>query len=134
MSRATLLAICLTLSMSAHADEVQIRPFTSDGCSAWPDGTLVQNRLWPRCCTVHDRAYWQGGTYDERVAADRALRVCVASVGEPEVAAIMLAGVRVGGSPWWPTTFRWGYGWEWLRGYRALTPEEKAVIETALSN
>jgi hypothetical protein len=36
----------------------------------------------------------------------------------------MLAGVRIGGTPYLPTRFRWGYGWPWPRGYRALTPAE----------
>jgi len=129
MIRATLIALSLAATPLVQADEIRIKPFTSDGCSAWPDGTLVQKELWLRCCTEHDRAYWQGGTWEERKTADRALRDCVASVGEPEVAAIMLAGVRVGGSPWWPTSFRWGYGWEWLRGYKAVTTKEQAVID-----
>lgn len=29
----------------------------------------------------------------------------------------MLSGVRVGGSPYWPTKFRWGYGWSYPHGY-----------------
>jgi len=57
---------------------------------------------------------------------------CVAHVGEPGIAALMLAGVRVGGSPYWPTRFRWGYGWPWPRGYRAPTPAEHDQIEKAL--
>jgi hypothetical protein len=40
--------------------------------------------------------------------------------------------VRVGGSPYWPTRFRWGYGWPWPRGYRALTPAERDQIQKAL--
>jgi hypothetical protein len=109
-----------------------IRPFTTDGCSRFPDGTPTQQTLWLACCTAHDRAYWQGGTYQERYQADLVLRRCVAKVGEPGIAALMLAGVRVGGSPLWPTRFRWGYGWPWPRGYGALTPEERAQVERAL--
>ena len=40
----------------------------------------------------------------------------------------MLAGVRVGGSPYFPTSFRWGYGWSYPRWYQALTDEEKMQI------
>ena len=47
-------------------------------------------------------------------------------------AALMLAGVRVGGSPFWPTEFRWGYGWPWPRFYGPLDAEEKALVEDAL--
>jgi len=124
----------LAIHRALQADEIIIKPFTSDGCSAWPDGTLFEKTLWQRCCTAHDLAYWRGGTYSQRKIADQALKSCVAEVGEPEIAAIMLAGVRVGGSPYWPTTFRWGYGWEWLRGYKAVSPEEHAVIEDILKS
>ena len=45
-------------------------------------------------------------------------------MGEEEVALLMLAGVRVGGTPYLPTKFRWGYGWPWPRSYKALDAEE----------
>ena len=61
---------------------------------------------------------------DILAAADRALHDCVDQVGEPAIATLMLAGVRIGGTPYLPTRFRWGYGWPWPRGYRALTPAE----------
>lgn len=118
----------------AFTDRTIITAFTSDGCSAWPDGTMAEKSLWLRCCTTHDKSYWRGGTYAERKTADQALQSCVADVGKPKVAAVMLAGVRVGGSPWWPTAFRWGYGWPWGRGYRALSPEENNLVDAALSD
>lgn len=107
----------------------ELRLFTSDGCSSFPNGTLQQQNLWLQCCVEHDKAYWKGGTYQDRINADQALRQCVAAVGEPEVAQLMLAGVRVGGSPYFPTTFRWGYGWPYPRGYGALTEEESKQVE-----
>ncbi|MGH1471820.1 MAG: hypothetical protein ACRBCS_11540 [Cellvibrionaceae bacterium] len=113
---------------------VSLRPFISDGCSAFPDGTLAQKQLWLSCCTDHDRAYWLGGSYSQRQFADKALRQCVAQVGEPEIALLMLAGVRVGGSPFWISPFRWGYGWPyfdgWLpRGYKDLSANDKRLAE-----
>ena len=123
-----LVTACLTLiSVLAQADE--LRPFTSDGCSAFPDGTLKQNELWLKCCTVHDYDYWKGGTYKERLESDTALKECVAQVGEPKIALLMLAGVRVGGTPFLPTTFRWGYGWRYLKLYGALTKEELLQVK-----
>lgn len=109
-------------------------PFASDGCSEFPDGTLQQNTLWLDCCRAHDRTYWLGGTAVEREAADQDLHSCVANVGEPEIALLMLAGVRVGGSPYWPTSYRWGYGWPYWsawrpRGYQALTNEERKKLK-----
>jgi hypothetical protein len=117
----------LFFASSSLADD--IKSFTSDGCSAFPDGTLKQKKLWLACCTAHDLSYWQGGTYKERVKADQELKYCVAKVGEPTVAALMLAGVRVGGTPYFPTSFRWGYGWPYPRGYKAVTPEEYESIK-----
>jgi len=117
------------LLIITEATGSELEPFTSDGCSAFPDGTLQQNELWLACCVAHDKAYWLGGTYAERQQADTELHECVAKVGEPEIAAIMLAGVRVGGTPYLPTKFRWGYGWPWPRGYKALSEEERAKSE-----
>ena len=111
------------ISVVAYAEN--IRPFTSDGCSLSPDGTFEQKELWLSCCTAHGYSYWQGGTYEERLVADKELRQCVAKVGKPHVARLMLAGVRVGGSPYFPTPFRWGYGWSYSRWYKALTEAEK---------
>ncbi|GGA69753.1 hypothetical protein GCM10011369_09260 [Neiella marina] len=110
----------------------ELKPFVSDGCSAFPDGTLEQNELWLSCCVAHDFAYWKGGTYSERENADLALKECVASVGEEEIAVLMLAGVRVGGSPFFPTTFRWGYGWPYPKFYGELTAEEVKQINQQL--
>lgn len=109
------------------ADE--IRPFESDGCSSFPNGTVQQNALWLSCCVAHDYSYWKGGTYQDRVAADKELVNCVSAAGEPEIALLMLAGVRVGGTPYLPTRFRWGYGWPFPRGYKALTEDEIRQIQ-----
>jgi len=111
-----LLSIILAFfSIIASAEEIQ--PFTSDGCSSFPNGTITQEVLWLSCCTEHDKAYWQGGSYQQRLDADIELKRCVAAVGEPVIAELMLSGVRVGGSPYWPTQFRWGYGYSYPHGY-----------------
>ncbi len=125
--------ISCALVFSAHlALPDKLQPFTSDGCSAFPDGTLFQQTLWQQCCTNHDMAYWQGGTYQLRLNADLELKSCVTSIGEPEIAELMLAGVRVGGSPYWPTSFRWGYGWKYPKGYASLSEEELHQITKEL--
>lgn len=131
-SSSALLAICrsfLYLSgvlcgvVPGAVTAAEIAPFTSDGCSAFPDGTIDQNQLWLNCCTEHDRTYWMGGTREDRGIADQVLKDCVASVGHPHIAELMLAGVRVGGTPYLPTRFRWGYGWPYPRGYEPLSDE-----------
>ncbi|WP_440876672.1 hypothetical protein [Thalassotalea sp. PLHSN55] len=129
MFKYAFILVCLT-PLFCNADT--IKPFTSDGCSLFPDGTLVQNTLWLDCCTAHDLAYWQGGTAKMREIADQDLKHCVDKVGQKHIAKLMLAGVRVGGTPYLPTQFRWGYGWPYLRGYQENSASDKVQIEQAL--
>ena len=107
----------------------EIKPFSSDGCSSFPDGTVEQKELWLACCNQHDLAYWQGGSYQQRLDADLSLKQCVSAVGEPIVAELMLSGVRIGGSPYWPTTFRWGYGWSYPHGYQENKQSQGHLME-----
>lgn len=118
----------LLIALNANADK--LKSFKSDGCSAFPDGTFAQNKLWLSCCQQHDYDYWKGGTYQQRLTSDRELKACVAKVGEPEIALLMLAGVRVGGTPFLPTQFRWGYGWSYPRLYGVLSESELKQVET----
>ena len=129
-SKTLLLSLMLLISAGAQADD--LKPFISDGCSSFPDGTAAQQTLWLECCVAHDLAYWQGGTQEQRAKADLALESCVSAVGEPNIAKLMLAGVRVGGSPIWPTRFRWGYGWSYPRFYGKLSANEKLQVQKLL--
>lgn len=126
------LAVAIILVFVSGSIARAIMPFTTDGCSMFPDGTINDHTLWLECCVEHDKAYWKGGSYPDRVRADRALRDCVSASGAPFIAEIMLEGVRVGGSPFWPTTYRWGYGWPGLRGYRPLSAKEKEQVKAQL--
>lgn len=121
--------------LNAHGLEHRgrLKPFSSDGCSRFPDGPPGNPEKWRACCLRHDQAYWLGGTFDERVAADRALERCISEVENPILAQTMWAGVRVGGSPLWPTEFRWGYGWPYTRGYRPVTSEEYQLASSLLT-
>jgi hypothetical protein len=121
------IAVSTTLWSNTQSETV-LKPFTTDGCSSFPDGTLSQRELWLGCCQRHDKAYWKGGTKSERKTADIELKQCVTKVGKPEIAKLMLAGVRVGGSPYWPTSFRWGYGWNYPRKYGALSENEQLQV------
>ncbi len=91
---------------SAHGEPAgpPTLPFRTDACSLWLDGS------WPACCVEHDVAYWCGGTAEARARADAELSACVAREYAPWMGGLMQVGVRVGGSPLWPTYFRWGYG------------------------
>lgn len=131
MSKKSLLLLSLTVFLVA-CSERSIKPFTSDGCSAFPDGTFAQKQVWLQCCTTHDLAYWKGGTYAQRLQADKALQQCVVQVGHEQIANLMMAGVRVGGSPFFPTTFRWGYGWPYPRLYKGLSDTEREQVASNL--
>lgn len=112
----------------------ELSNFTSDGCSLFPDSSLINSDDWCRCCLEHDIAYWKGGTEAERLTADEALRNCVlAQTGNAELAQAMYLGVRMGGSPYFKNWYRWGYGWSYQRKYQALTDEESALAEKKLT-
>jgi hypothetical protein len=111
--QADALAARAAAACAAHAP-LPPRPFVTDGCSAWPDST------WVSCCVEHDIEYWCGGSTDQRLAADRELRECVADVAGPTWGSLMFWGVRAGGGPRLPFAWRWGYGWPW----RARVPEQ----------
>lgn len=81
-------------------------PFTTDGCSLWPDGA------WKDCCIVHDVSYWCAGPAARR-EADRRLRACVDERSGSANAWLMYFGVRLGGSRLLPLPWRWGYGYPW---------------------
>ena len=106
-----------------------LHPFTSDGCSYFPDGTLKNNTKWLNCCVEHDKSYWKGGTKAERQKADDALKTCVKEVGYPHIAKLMYLGVRLGGSAKYDTSYKWGYGWEINRYNEPLSAEELKQIE-----
>ncbi|OUR95524.1 hypothetical protein A9Q84_15695 [Halobacteriovorax marinus] len=102
----------------------QLNPFMSDGCSAWPDGTQAKPKAWLKCCFNHDLAYWRGGTEKERDIADDSLKVCLRDTFSNTLAILMYMGVRFWGKPNYKTSYRWGFGWNYDRGYLPLSEEE----------
>lgn len=130
-------AIALSASLSSPAAANSLKPFTTDGCSLWIDGTPEQPHLWRHCCVAHDLAYWQGGSKADRQQADADILTCVKQAQGPGMAQYMYANVRWGGSPYWMSSYRWGYGWDyldgiWPRGYKVPTAEEQAQIAAQL--
>ena len=62
---------------------------------------------------------------EDRLQADEDLRVCVQErTGNRVLAKVMFEGVRVGGHPVFPNWYRWGYGWDYGRGYAKLNKQE----------
>ena len=117
-----------------ESDTLQLADFTSDGCSLFFNGTFEDPELWKECCHKHDLAYWRGGTKEERNQADLAFKECVLKkTGNAELAEIMYQAVLVGGSPYFPTWYRWGYGWPVGRGYQKLSKEELLLVDQKLA-
>lgn len=131
----------------------RLSAFETDGCSGgmsagWslvtaempelagtPDGDLP----WTQCCVAHDKIYHVAGdatdadaSYEARLAADDALRLCVIATGEAGkdatmerfglseaqvalaytiLARSMYNAVRVGGGPCSFLPWRWGFGY-----------------------
>lgn len=128
MLRLIILILLPSLSLAAET----IKPFTTDGCSVFPDGDNQNNAKWMACCVKHDYAYWKGGIKSEREQADFELKECVADLGERNIASVMHLGVRLGGEPFYPVWYRWGYGWPYARGYKPLSEIEKQQVKSRM--
>ena len=142
------------LAVKKNNPQSKLAVFTTDGCSGglsvgWEymagkiqnfkaiHGTIPP---WQECCIRHDRAYYTGGdrdsnaskSFEDRKAADMALRACVLDTGDKRaselikeyrlsrdevytlytvIADLMYRSVRVGGMPCTGLPWRWGYGW-----------------------
>lgn len=130
---AAIVLLLLAGSIAAPATAADLKPFSSDGCSLFPDGSSGDRAGWCDCCLSHDISYWQGGTAEERTKADEALRDCVLlRTKDKALAETMYLGVRAGGHPAFPTWYRWGYGWSFGRGHASPTEPEKRQIKSLL--
>ena len=128
-----IIGLTMILLINGCMPKVTLRPFASDGCSMFPDRSPILKKDWYECCYEHDLAYWRGGTEEEREKADRILRDCIIKkTNNFHLAELMYKGVRIGGSPYFPTWYRWGYGWNYMRGYKTFTQEEKKLIQIRL--
>jgi hypothetical protein len=122
-------AMTVLLLATSCATSQPLQPFTTDGCSLFPDRSLISKSDWCSCCLAHDLSYWQGGTEAERLNADQALRSCVRHTsGDEKLADLMFVGVRAGGGPYFFTPYRWGYGWPFGRSYAPLSSSEQAQV------
>ncbi|MEG7522336.1 MAG: hypothetical protein M3H12_04455 [Chromatiales bacterium] len=84
-----------------------------DGCSGgmsffWKN-VLGKTPPWEGCCDAHDQRYAVGGTEEQRWQADLELKACVTNKGHPNWASVMWVMVRMGGVPWLPLPWRWGF-------------------------
>lgn len=104
--------------------EYGVPKFTTDGCSggmSWFWRTFLRKAPpWEHHCFWHDIAYWRGGFYQDRLDADVELFRGVCNEGYPWVATLMFVAVRAGGAPFFPTPWRWGYGWQFSGRYEKI--------------
>jgi hypothetical protein len=108
----------------------ELRPFVTDYCTAYPEGTFRNRQLWRHCCLEHDLYLWVGGTRQDRLHTDLRLRSCVAATGEVLQSHLIYLGVRAGNySPIKIPTKKWGHGWENRNPYAPLQSEEIDLIE-----
>lgn len=106
-----------------HPAGVPVSPFSTDGCTLWPDRAIAE------CCITHDIAYWCGGSAELRLEADRELGSCAKRSGYWSGGPV-IRGVRMGGVPWLPTSWRWGYGHEFGSGYSKPTKPTNSAKPT----
>ncbi len=107
----------------------RLQDFASDGCpKILQTISYPQEDQWQLCCVEHDRAYWKGGSYEERQKADSDLQACVTSRGFHDAARLIYYSVRSDHKNALDTV-RWGYGWMVPRSLSPHTPEEKAEID-----
>ena len=129
---------CLIFLFITHTCQAnELKPFATDGCSLWIDGTLEQPNLWRHCCVAHDLDYWKGGSEAQRKQSDERIQACVTEAQGSGMANYIYNNVRWGGSPYWMNNYRWGYGWDyfdgaWPRGYKVPTVEEQQLIDQAM--
>lgn len=119
---AKLLAIAfIAISTTASASHLKQPPlpFTDDGCSCSPDLNFRQ------CCYDHDRAYYHGGSKEQRQRADEKFRQCIRDKDHSILDDVYYIGVRIGAVPWLPTPWRWGFGYPFKKGHRGYTPHSE---------
>ncbi len=133
MATPRIIILASLLFLAACSRSNGLKDFKSDGCTLFPDRSLINEDDWCECCFEHDIAYWRGGTEEERLAADIALRECILEkTGNAELADLMYTGVRLGGSPYFYNWYRWGYGWDYDRKYEPLSDAESRLAEQKL--
>ena len=126
-------AAVLFFAFAGIAAAAEPKPFTTDACTGYPNGTRAEPMLWAKCCVRHDLEFWAGGRRSERLEADLALRNCVRATGQPLKAEIIYLGVRLGSlSPLKLPGMQWGNAWGKERRNTPLTRAEVSALKKSL--
>jgi len=102
-------------------------PFSSNGCSGFREAKFFS------CCFVHDLAFWAGGTWADRRAADLSLRRCIKDISHNFVIAdVAYSLTRLGIVPGTFMNDGWGRAWRGQKRtrFQALTPDQRLQVDT----
>jgi len=100
-------------------------PFSSNGCSGFREAQFFS------CCFAHDFAFWAGGNWTDRRAADKRLRRCVIDVGKDRLRGdIAFLLIRLGIVPGVVVNDGWARAWTGTPRHRfsALTTDQKLIV------
>lgn len=124
--------ILFTLLFSTQSFAISdnaLKPFVTDYCTAYTEGTRAQPNLWKHCCEEHDLYFWAGGSIDDRKATDLRLKACVEKTGAKLQATLIYTAVTIGGkSPIRFKTKEWGHAWENRQRYISLNELETSKV------
>lgn len=97
--------------MSIEEDTL-MKPFKSDGCSFVGPIYKLFGKEAPgtEFCVAHDIEFWMGGTFQQFVLSNLRLATQLAKAGYPILGLVRLVGVFIGGWPFLPFPWRWGFG------------------------
>lgn len=109
--------------------EADPKPFVTDYCTLYVEGTRAQPNLWRHCCLEHDLYCWAGGSLDDKNVSDLKLKACVQMTGARTQAILIYAAVVIGGhSPIHIKSKQWGNTWENRPRYLSLTESETSKV------
>ncbi|OUR99542.1 hypothetical protein A9Q84_00550 [Halobacteriovorax marinus] len=125
------------LIANGHASKLRptLKPFETDLCTFFREGTKEEPNLWAHCCVKHDLSYWVAGDKREQKRADVELRNCVEKVASPFWAKLMYRGIRLGHLSPIKNAYHWGWSWGKKRKkYAVLSSEEQVEALINLQN
>jgi hypothetical protein len=114
--------------------ELKLKPFETDGCTMFVDGTSSEPTLWRHCCVEHDLRYWFGGSETDMDTTDLRLKSCVQKAAGDYWAGLIYKGVRAGHYSPIKNKHNWSWAWSVPRNKVALTPEEVSYVISQLKN
>jgi hypothetical protein len=131
-----ILTVMLLLPLnSLFASDVKLKPFVTDFCTNYPEGTKEEPDLWKHCCLIHDLYFWAGGSKEDRTNADKELKECIEATGATQIARLVYLAVRAGSySPIKYPDKKWSNGWTDRQDFGPLSFEELQFIENEIQS